>query len=80
MSMEEVIEASKKAFLHDFVMALPDVSDNTSMLHFDLAQLSSLCHSFLRPVVFRGYHAVPSPEEIMQYEQTLKVLLNILFN
>lgn len=27
-TMEEIIEASKKAFLHDFVMTLPDVSLN----------------------------------------------------
>lgn len=26
ITMEEVIEASKKAYLHDFVMSLPDVS------------------------------------------------------
>lgn len=26
VTMEEVIEASKKAYLHDFVMSLPDVS------------------------------------------------------
>lgn len=26
VSMEEIIEASKKAYLHDFVMTLPDVS------------------------------------------------------
>ena len=25
-SMEEIVNASKKAFLHDFVMTLPDVS------------------------------------------------------
>ena len=25
-SMEEIVHASKKAFLHDFVMTLPDVS------------------------------------------------------
>lgn len=29
ISMEEIIDASKKAFLHDFVMMLPDVSGNT---------------------------------------------------
>lgn len=28
ITMEEVIDASKKAFLHDFVMMLPDVSGN----------------------------------------------------
>lgn len=28
ITMEEVIDASKKAFLHDFVMRLPDVSGN----------------------------------------------------
>ena len=28
VSMEEIIEAAKKAFLHDFVMTLPDVSGN----------------------------------------------------
>lgn len=27
VSMEEIIEASKKAYLHDFVMTLPDVSN-----------------------------------------------------
>ena len=26
VSMEEIIEAAKKAYLHDFVMTLPDVS------------------------------------------------------
>lgn len=26
ITMEEVIEASKKAYLHDFVMTLPEVS------------------------------------------------------
>lgn len=28
VSMEEVVEAAKKAHLHDFVMSLPDVSGN----------------------------------------------------
>lgn len=28
ITMEEIIDASKKAFLHDFVMMLPDVSGN----------------------------------------------------
>lgn len=28
ITMEEIIDASKKAFLHDFVMTLPDVSGN----------------------------------------------------
>lgn len=32
ISMEEVVEAAKKAHLHDFVMTLPDVSGNTSHL------------------------------------------------
>lgn len=27
VSMEEIIQASRKAYLHDFVMALPDVSN-----------------------------------------------------
>lgn len=26
VSMEDIVEAAKKAFLHDFVMSLPDVS------------------------------------------------------
>lgn len=33
VSMEEVVEAAKKAFLHDFVMSLPNVSDDTLTLH-----------------------------------------------
>lgn len=28
ISMEEIVEAAKKAYLHDFVMTLPDVSRN----------------------------------------------------
>lgn len=28
ISMEEVVEAAKKAYLHEFVMTLPDVSGN----------------------------------------------------
>ena len=27
VSMEEIVEAAKKAYLHDFVMTLPDVSE-----------------------------------------------------
>lgn len=30
VSMQEVTEAAKKAFLHDFVTALPNVSDNAT--------------------------------------------------
>lgn len=33
VSMEEVVAAAKKAFLHDFVMELPDVSENTLKLN-----------------------------------------------
>lgn len=29
VSMEEIVESAKKAYLHDFVMTLPDVSGNT---------------------------------------------------
>lgn len=29
MSMEEIVDAAKKAYLHDFVMTLPDVSKGT---------------------------------------------------
>lgn len=29
VSMEEIVEAAKKAYLHDFVMTLPNVSRNT---------------------------------------------------
>lgn len=42
VSMEEVVEAAKKAFLHDFVMELPNVSENTSKLHFIFISLSQL--------------------------------------
>lgn len=28
VSMEEIVEAAKKAYLHEFVMTLPDVSEN----------------------------------------------------
>lgn len=28
VSMEEIVESAKKAYLHDFVMTLPDVSGN----------------------------------------------------
>lgn len=31
ISMEEIVEAAKKAYLHDFVMTLPDVSESTSV-------------------------------------------------
>lgn len=34
VSMEEVVESAKKAFLHDFVMTLPDVSGNTQFLFY----------------------------------------------
>lgn len=33
VTMEEIIEASKKAFLHDFVMELPNVSGNIRKPH-----------------------------------------------
>lgn len=33
VTMEEIIEASKKAFLHDFVMELPNVSRNIRKTH-----------------------------------------------
>lgn len=33
VSMEEVVEAAKKSFLHDFVMELPNVRDDTLELH-----------------------------------------------
>lgn len=36
ISMEEIIEAAKKAFLHDFVMTLPDVSSSTYHSEQDL--------------------------------------------
>lgn len=29
VSMEEIVESAKKAYLHDFVMTLPNVSGNT---------------------------------------------------
>lgn len=39
VSMEEIVESAKKAYLHDFVMTLPDVSGNT--LH-----ISTTLHAF----------------------------------
>lgn len=36
VSMEEIVEASKKAYLHDFVMTLPNVSGNTESIQGDL--------------------------------------------
>lgn len=35
ITMEEVIEASKKAYLHDFVMNLPDVSTKKNHIYFN---------------------------------------------
>lgn len=32
VSMEEIVEAATKAYLHDFVMSLPDVSSRESIL------------------------------------------------
>lgn len=34
VSMEEIVEAAKKAYLHEFVMTLPDVSKCTSVNQF----------------------------------------------
>uniref|UniRef100_A0A3B4ATP6 Uncharacterized protein n=1 Tax=Periophthalmus magnuspinnatus TaxID=409849 RepID=A0A3B4ATP6_9GOBI len=45
ISLEEVIEASKKAFLHDFVMTLPEVSLKGNMLQ----KWSTLPTSCLKP-------------------------------
>lgn len=48
VSMEEVVEAAKKAFLHDFVMRLPNVSENTVKPHIGLAFFSlSFFYCFL---------------------------------
>lgn len=35
ITMEEIMDASKKAFLHDFVMNLPDVSGNIRTNHIN---------------------------------------------
>lgn len=32
MSMEEIVDAAKKAYLHDFVMTLPDVSRGSEII------------------------------------------------
>lgn len=50
ISMEEVVEAAKKAHLHDFVMTLPDVSgtiliSNNCMKLSSAAQHVTLCFS-----------------------------------
>ena len=41
VSMEEVVEASKKAYLHDFVMSLPDVSTITNHVYYDQVYYST---------------------------------------
>lgn len=60
VSMEEVVAAAKKAFLHDFVMELPDVSENTLKLNLVLSFFSFL---LLLLLVLRETCA--SPEEFI---------------
>lgn len=47
--MEEIIEAAKKAYLHDFVMTLPDVSYAFQLLMTDYLdlQMSSLNMAYI---------------------------------
>lgn len=52
VSMEEVVDSAKKAFLHDFVMTLPNVSGSDFDAHADLAQLSSIFYSLKLLAVF----------------------------
>lgn len=42
LPMEEIIDASKKAFLHDFVMTLPDVSRNNKSSQIKFRQFEQL--------------------------------------
>lgn len=47
VSMEEIVEASKKAYLHDFVMTLPDVSNFFVSITADCLELILIQHLIL---------------------------------